>query len=250
MARFADFTLRVLVAGASAFPAAAHADDYRAELDLSFDRATFDGDAVPDADVFNLAGTWYLEPVPTDGLPLAEAAFLDRASFVNAGIARFDAGGDEFNAFGASFGYYVPDTIFFGRIGVVKFDDDLGLDDDTIVNGTFGIAPFDGLLVTTDFDEDGWDPNATAKYVGKLGNGHWYAASITAVHPDDDDTNIGIGFDYFLDATFSVGASVDEHRWTVRAEKFFAPDFAVGVRAYTGDDDEGDGFGATVRWRF
>jgi hypothetical protein len=226
------------------------ADDYRWELGLAFDRAMFDGDDVPDTDLLNVGGTFHLQPVRTDGLPLAEAAFLSRSSFLSAGAARFEAGDEKFDVFGANFGYYVPNTIFYGRIGVLKFDDDLGLGDDTNVNATFGIAPFDGLLVTTDFDEDGWNPNVSARYVGKFGNGHYYAAGISAVDPDDDDVNLGISFDYFLDSTFSIGTSIDEHRWTVRAEKFFTPSFAVGVRAYTGDDDEGDGFGATVRWRF
>jgi hypothetical protein len=65
--------------------------------------------------------------------------------------------------------------------------------------------PLDGLLVTTDIDEDGWDPNATAKYVGKLGNQHYYAASVSVVDPDEGDLDIGVGFDYYLDHTFSVG---------------------------------------------
>ncbi len=171
--------------------AGAQADDYRFELGASFDRALFDGDiSDDDADIFSIGGTFYLKPVPTDGVPLAEAAFLHRSSFVAAQIARVDVGGENFDLLGANFGYYIPNTIFFGRIGVTKAD--IGEDDDTNVNGTFGVMPIDGLLVTTDFDEDGWDPNATARYVGKLGNDHYYAASISVVDPDEGDLDIGL----------------------------------------------------------
>ena len=118
------------------------------------------------------------------------------------------------------------------------------------MNGTFGVTPIDGLLVTTDFDEDGWDPNATARYVGKLGNDHYYAASIGVVDPDEGDLDIGLGFDYFLDHTFSFGGGYGSgsDTFSVRAEKFFMPNFAVGGRIYT--EDNGDGLGAFMKWRF
>ena len=230
--------------------AAAQADDYRFELNASFDRASFDDD-IPDVDILSVAGTFYLKPVPTDGVPLAEAAFLHRSSFVNAGVSRVDVGGEHAEVFGANFGYYIPNTIFYGRIGVTKFDDDFGFDDDTTVNGSFGIAPFDGLLVYTDFDEDGWDPNVTARYVGKFDFGNYYAASISVADSDDDDVDVGASFDYFFDHTFSVGAGLSSDRFEVRAEKFFMPNFSVGGRIYSQDEDAGgDGFGAFVKWRF
>ena len=228
--------------------AGAQADDYRFELAASFDRLSVDDS--PDADIFSVGGTFYLKPVPTDGLPLAEAAFLNRSSFVNATLARIDFAGENADLLEANFGYYIPNTIFYGRIGVAKVDEDVGLDDDTIVSGTFGVTPIDGLLVTTDFTEDGWDPNATAKYVGKLGNDHYYAASVSVLDPDEDDVEIGLGFDYYLDHTLSVGGEVTSGSDTVavRAEKFFMQNFAVGGRVYFGD--EGDGAGVTVKWRF
>lgn len=240
-------TLQLLLASAFAC-AGAQADDYRFELDGSFDRLGVDDS--PDADIFSVGGTFYLEPVPTDGLPLAEAAFLNRSSFVNASLSRVDFAGENADLFDASFGYYIPNTMFYGRIGVTKVDEDIGLDDDTVVNGTFGVTPIDGLLVSTDFTEDGWDPNATAKYVGKLGNDHYYAATVSVLDPDEDDVDIGLGFDYYLDHTLSVGGAVSSgsDSVTVRAEKFFMQNFAVGGRASFGDDAEV--IGVTVKWRF
>lgn len=226
-----------------------HADDYRAEVAVSADRIEVDGDAIDHAQAFSASGTYYLEPVRTDGLPLAEAAFLNRSSFASVGAVRSEIDDDKIDIFAASLGYYLPDTIFFGRLGFT-YADDLSPGDRSNFNGTFGITPLDGLLLTTDFDENGWDPNARARYVGKMANAHYYAVSVSAVDPDEGDTDVGLDFDYYFDSTFSAGAGVgsaaDEFR--LRAQKFFTPSFAVEGRVST--SDVGDGFGATVSWRF
>jgi hypothetical protein len=225
----------------------AMADDYRAEVTLIGDRTEPDGN-FPHLDQFAAVGTYYLEPVRTAGLPLAEAAFLNRSSFVRGAAVRSEIGDEKIDIFSASLGYYMPDTIFFGRLGVAYADDFDG--DQTQFNGSFGITPIDGLLLFTNFDEDGWDPNVTAKYVGKMANTHYYSITASAVDPDGDDTNVGLDFDYYLDTTFSVGAGYGSASddFSLRAQKFFTPSFAVGAHASTGDD--GDGFGASVTWRF
>jgi len=225
----------------------AHADDYRGEVTLTGDRVNPDGPA-PHVDAFTALGTYYLAPVRTDGLPLAEAAFLDKSSYVNAGAAHFDFGDDDADIYSANIAYYMPETIFFGRLGVTRSEFSGG--GDTNFNGTFGITPFAGLLLTTDFDEDGWDPNISAKYVGKMANAHYYAVTASAVDPDEGDTDVSLDFDYYLDNTFSVGAGYgsDGDTFSLRARKFFTPRFAVGGHVNTGDD--GDGFGASVTWRF
>ena len=59
-----------------------------------------------------------------------------------------------------------------------------------------------------------------------------------------------LDFDYFLDTTFSVGAGVGAATtFTLRAEKFFTPAFAVGGSRVYRRLDEGV-IGATVTWRF
>ena len=227
----------------------AYADDYRAEVGVSFDHMDFDESAFGEAQIFSAAGTYYLAPVRTDGLPLGEAAFLNRSSFASIGAVRSELDDEKIDFYGASLGYYLPDTIFFGRLGFT-YADDRSPGDRSNFNGSFGVTPFDGLLVTTDFDENGWDPNVRAKYVGKMANSHYYALSASVEDPDDGDTDVGLDFDYFLDNTFSVGAgfgsSADTFR--LRAQKFFTPSFAVEGRLSTGD--VGDGIGATVSWRF
>ena len=228
--------------GVSAF-----ADDYRGEVTLFGDRTEPDGD-FPHLDQFAAVGSYYLSPVRTDGLPLAEAAFLNRSSFVRGAAVRSEVGDEKIDIFSASLGYYMPDTIFFGRLGVSYADDFDG--DQTQFFGSFGITPLDGLLLFTNFDEDGWDPNVTAKYVGKMANAHYYSISASALDPDVGDTNVSVDFDYYLDRTFSVGAGYGSAAddFSLRAQKFFTPSFAVGAHVSTGDD--GDAFGATVTWRF
>lgn len=238
-------SLLALTLAGGALPALA--DDYRAEVTLFGDRAEPDGNA-PHVDQFAAVGAYYLEPVRTDGLPLAEAAFLNRSSFVRGAAMRSEIGNEKIDIFSASLGYYMPDTIFFGRLGVSYADDFDG--DQTKFNGSFGITPLDGLLLLTNFDEDGWDPNVTAKYVGKMANAHYYSITASAVDPDHGDTNVSLDFDYYLDNTFSVGAGYGSASddFSVRVQKFFTPSFAVGGHVSTGDD--GDAFGANVTWRF
>src|SRR5688572_8448176 len=174
MTTFRRLPLPACLAAAIALPLAVQADDYRAEVRVYGQHVDLPDDSA-DADLLGATGTWYLEPVRTDGLPLAEAAFLGRSSFVSAAAARSELGDEKIDILSASFGYYVPDTIFYGRLGFTYLDD-FSPGDRSIFSGTFGITPLDGLLLTTDFDENGWDPNVTAKYVGKMANSHFYAA--------------------------------------------------------------------------
>ena len=125
----------------------------------------------------------------------------------------------------------------------------------TTWSGTLGIAPLDGLLLTTDFEEHGYDPNITARYVGKLPNNHFYAGSVNLVYYDDVATPFdarmpyGLDFDYYFDDSTSLGLGFDDvgDRWELRGEKFFSKSWAAGVSAYTADFD--DGFGVHVTWR-
>jgi hypothetical protein len=250
MAKIRPLTFSLCLAGVLALPIAAQADDYRSELTGFFERALFDGDVSPDdADLFGAQYQWYFKPVKTDGLPLAEAAFLNRSSFVAAAITFAEFGDEDFDALSAQVDYYLPNTMFFGRLNVAHTDDDFA-DDSTVVGGAIGITPMDGMLITTDFTEHGYDPNVTAKYVGKIANSHFYSASVGFVDPDEDDVSVSLDFDYFIDHTFSVGAgfATGSDAFDIRARKFFKNRFAVGGHIYTADG--GDGFGVNASWRF
>ena len=119
----------------------------------------------------------------------------------------------------------------------------------TTWSGALGIAPLDGLLLTTDFQEHGYDSNITARYVGKLPNNHFYAGSVNLADNDDFGTTFGLDFDYYFDDSTSLGMGFDDvgNRWELRGEKFFSKSWAAGVSAYTADRI--DGFGVHVTWR-
>jgi hypothetical protein len=243
--------LTVALCAALFVAAPAHAEDFRVQAQFSYDRIDPSGNTAPDIDVFSVSGTYYLQPVPTDGVPVGEAAHIARASFANVVASRSDFGDDDVDVLAANFGYHVPDTIFFGRLGVVrtKFPDVAGrTDHDTNWNGTFGIVPIPRLFLGTDFAEGGWDPNVNVHYAGKLANGHWYGASVSAVDPDVGDTQVGIDVDYYFD-TFKVGGGFisGSDRWTARAEVGLPHGFALLGRVFTDDDSEG--FGLTLTWR-
>jgi hypothetical protein len=241
-------------------PAAAVAEDFRLEVQGGFDRDLPSGDTFGDFDTLTLAGTWYFAPVSTDGVPLAEAAFLGRASSLSAIAARFEwqfeSLDTHLNAQAARVGYYFPGTMFYAGVGVSRGQSITAISS-TIVQkeyvtdwfGTLGIAPLDGLLITTDLQEHGYDPNITARYVGKLPNDHFYAGSVSMVDPDRGDTSFGLDFDYYFDESSSLGVGYadGDDQWELRAEKFFSKSWAFGVSASTADS--GDGFGVHVTWR-
>jgi hypothetical protein len=258
MARPRSLALMLLLTIAPAFAAA---EDYRWEVKATFERDDAPGDAFGDVDILQLGGTWYFAPVATDGVPLAEAAFLGRASSVSAIAARFNLQFEalddiRLNAQGARVGYYVPNTMFYVGVGASRGQTITALNS-TIVEkkyvtqwfGGLGVAPLHGLLITTDFHEDGYDPNVTARYVGKLPNDHFYAGSVSLVDPDGGDTSFGLDFDYYFDESFSAGVGYEDggSQWELRAEKFFSRSWALGVSASTADD--GDAFGLQLTWR-
>lgn len=231
----------ILMAGYLAMPGAAQGEDFRVQGQFSYDQVDPDGSDT-DVDVFALRGTFYFSPVPTDGVPVGEAAYIARSSYAEVIGSQVEFGDEDADAIAANVGYHVPNTIFFGRVGVVDADGD------TSWNGTFGIVPIPRLFFGTDFTEGGYDPNITARYAGKLANDHWYASSVSIVDPDAGDTDAAFEFDYYFPA-FKLGAGYNTGGDIVsgRAEVGLPHGFALLGRVFTADD--GDGFGLTLTWR-
>lgn len=243
-------------------PAAALADDYRFQVRGGFDsQMAPSDDSAGDLDTATLSGTWYFAPVSTDNVPLAEAAYLGRASFLSGGLAFSDFLDQTLDAQAVNVGYYIPGTMFFAGVGATRIEQINALSPvvvkeyDTRWFGTLGVAPLDGLLVTTDFREHGYDPNITARYVGKLPNDHFYAGRVNIAEGEFGGTQYGLDFDYYFDDSTSLGASFDDgdnrldggNRLELRAEKFFSKSWAAGVSAFTAD--RYDGFGVHLTWR-
>ena len=233
------------VAAGVAAASPASAEDFNIEMQLSHDAASYDNASNSDATAFN--ATYYFDPVITDGVPVPEAAFVTRKSYLNASMARADSGVAEGDVMVANVGYHVPNTIFFGRVGLVR-DDFPGAGNDTSWNGTVGIVPVPRLFFGSDFHEDGYDPNITARYAGKLPNGRWFSASVSAVDPDVGDSVVGFQADYYLDG-FALGGgfSSGADRWNVRFDKGLPNGFGLLLRYFA--EDGGDGVGAMLTWR-
>lgn len=250
----------ILLALAAA-PGAALADDYRFEVQGGFDRS--EDDYFPNADTTNLTGTWYFSRVSTNDVPLAEAAFLGRASSLSATLAHFDFLDIHLNSQAARVGYYLPGTMFYGSAGVQRTETVSSMfvlpsltvqteyEYDTSWFGEFGIAPLDGLLLTTSFHEGSYDANLTARYVGKLPNSHYYAGSVTIEDRDFGDASYDLDFDYYFAHTLSVGLGYANaygfDGWELRAQKFFSDNWAVSASVRT--DDFSDSYGLRVTWR-
>jgi hypothetical protein len=242
---------------AAVFVSPAGADDYRFEVRAALDRDQPDGDFPGgDPQTLQLSGTWYFAPVSTEAVPLAEAAFLGKASNLSAVAARFEVFDEHLNAQAANIGYYFPGGLFFASAGVSRSQNITAINSQVVLKetntrwfGALGVTPLDGLLVTTDFDENGYDPNITARHVGKLPNAHFYAGSVGVVKPDGGDTFFRLDFDYYFDDTTSAGIGYADgsEAITLRGRKFFSQAWALGVSAYTADG--ADGFNIEVTWR-
>jgi Putative general bacterial porin len=240
--------------------AACLADDFRSEMRGAYSRLIGPQD-FPDLDAAWLQGLWFFAPVKSDGVPLAEAAFLARASSVSAAAARsessFGVSVFRLNSQAANVSYYIPRTRVFAGVTASRNQHVTAVSStivqkayDTRWSGTLGIAPLDGLLVTTDIPEHGYDPNISARYVGKLPNSHYYAGSVRLVDPDRGDTSFGVEFDYYFDHTFSAGVAYQDasESLTGKMRKFFTPRFSLGG-SYTSDEFV-DSFTVDVAWRF
>jgi hypothetical protein len=251
-------TVTALVAGTGALPLAAQADDFRWEAGAFLNRDSFDGEH---ADNWGLYGTYYFRDVKEDSVPLEEAAFLERTGFVSLSPARFESDFGHFDSWRLSSDYYGPGNWLYLSAGVTRnlaFEQRLSGNtaiaarvSDTSWDATVGITPFAGLrLATSLYEHADYQPNLDIKYVGKLGNDHFYGFGVTLVDPDRGDFYYNLSADYFIDRTLRVGveAGQDLDRWGISADKFFTEKASVGIQ-YTGFS-AAHSVGLRAAWRF
>ena len=210
---------------------------------------------------FALDGTFYFNPVQVKNSPLNEAAFLNRASNVNAAISYIDFDVAESTTFGIGVEYFVPNTDFYLSAGIGQTTDEYdGFDFDTTnYTAELGYLPVSGLLIAAgiagfDNDEaDDTDATLRAKYVTQAGQ---YDINLEANARFGDDNFYGLGGDLYLDKTFSVGAAytgsdadgVDDDVFAVRAKKFFNQQ--VSLEGSIGFADEANVYGVRAAYRF
>lgn len=249
----------------------AHA--YQFEINGGYENTDFDGEG--DLDTFFINGKYYLNGVQVKNAPLAEAAFLSKASNIGLGYANASGDGDEdIDVVGLSGEFYIPNTQFYvgGTINQVDFAGD----DNTGYALEVGYLPINGLLLAIGAANESVDPvqvanygfmtnllnqvtvgedtavSLRAKYVTQIGN---HFANFEGLSYFGDETTYRLGADLYIDPTLSVGVSIadstaddSETVFGVRAQKFFTPTIAVGVNYTTVDEIDSYGINGTFRF--
>lgn len=242
---------------------AAHA--YQAEIGAS--AGVIDPDFGGTSGSFGVDGKYYFNPVQTRNSPLAEAAFLDRASNVSAQYQYDEIGNDDRHRYGVGAEYFVPNSDFYlsGNVGRDDVKRDVGPNSDQTVYGAeIGYLPAPGLLIAAglkgydnDYD-DGVDPTLRAKYVTTLSNGKDINLEASAGFGDLDEYNLAA--DYFIDKTLSVGVDyaskdlgpTDTNEFGISARKFINQQVSLEGRVGFGEVGNNDynKFGVAAKYRF
>src|SRR5690606_6177276 len=208
---------------------------------------------------FAIDGTYYFNPVQVKNSPLNEAAFLNRASNINAAVSYIDYDLFDVTTFNVGVEYFVPNSDFYvsGNIGQSSTDTPIGDDDTTLYSAELGYLPVPGLWVAVGlagYDNDAGDdvdPTLRAKYVTQVGQ---YDMNFEGGASFGDLDAYILGADLYLDKTFSVGLGFSDSDlensdvFTIRAKKFFTQQ--VSLEGSIDFADEGNIFGVRGAYRF
>lgn len=226
-----------------------NANAYQAEIGGGYQYKDFDDyDSVSQ---FNVNGKYYINPVQVKDSPLAEAAFLDRSSNVNADITYGNNNDVKDTTYNAGVEYFVPNSNFYVGANVGRQETEINDKNANKVNtygAEVGYLPAPGLLLALGVkgwsdkvsDKDGADPTVRAKYVTVLPNGHDINLEAYGAFGDLDEYKVK--GDYFLDKTFSVGADYYNNdiskrdEWGISAKKYFNQNVNLEGRAGFGDN--------------
>lgn len=254
------------------------AASYQSEVSASYTDIDVSDD--PEEGYFvSIEGKYYFSPVDTASHPLAEAAFVEKASNIYLGVANeeYKEAGERMDAYMRTLGvdFYIPNTMFYLGAGVIeaKYKYSWLADENVNAGGNSskwnsawyakaGIAPVTGLLLWSEFFEnvdvsDQW--NINGKYVMPLSGEQALNLEASYQQSDIDDADtISGAVDYYLDRHLSIGAGfentsyADDHDSTtdyfVRARNFFTDTISAEV-SYTDNDIESlVTLGASIRF--
>lgn len=252
---------------------------YQSEISAAYTDIDINDDA-EEGYFIGLEGKYYFSPVDTKNHPLAEAAFIEKASnvYVGLGNSEFKEAGDRLDIYQRSIGvdFYIPNTMFYLGAGVNEFkskytwpaeggfaagSQSSKWDSTWFVKA--GIAPVTGLLVWSEFTEDvdvsdQW--NINGKYVIPLSGEQ--ALNVEASYEKSDisyaEDTIAGAVDYYLDRHLSIGAGFvnvsyasDESSTTdyfVRARNFFTDNISAELSYIDGDYESSLMLGGTIRF--
>lgn len=169
--------------------------------------------------LFNLGIQFYLNEVKTEHKPWAEAAFLSKSTNLYARSYYTLEGGEQSTSAGLEL--FLPNTMFYGEVMAFEAGDKIRW------SANAGVTPIDGLLITTNIDEDSsYQPNLSVKYVKILTNKR--AINIEAGGYDGEDGVYSMSFatDFYFTHTTSVGMELKESSYysegVLRAKHFFS----------------------------
>ncbi|MCC1495620.1 putative porin [Alcanivorax sp. 1008] len=233
--------LAAAIAAAFSVAGAAQAQDYQMEAGLNyFD----DGNTVSDMAV---DFTYHIDTVTTADRPLAEAAFLGR----NSNISAF---------------YYTPDDDTLEDtmgLGVEWWFEDIYAaadvsdnDGDKDMTLRLGYMLQDGFLIYAGYNDDDAAALSTillgTKYVADSLN-----VEVEVSQSDDVNDTVAVSAlaDYYINNSFSVGASVDKAErgastFGVQSRYFFTPVFSGEVGYEKTESNPDDLISARVAYRF
>lgn len=243
--------LSLAVACALGVSGAAMANGYQYELSVGYDRLDQTGPAGYNGDTWSISGTYYLDVIDDSTGPLAEAAFLNKASFLNAqyGYLAKDLDGDAFSVggefvtenhgliFGARYSWLDDAEVrgFAGSTDSDVYELTVGkyLTDNTTARLSYQYGDIDGDL--SDYKEETLGLNVR-HLTGDIGYGRYIAVEGDLQRSEVDvrggstykATLMGVGADLYVNRHFSFGA---------------------GYEYIVGDDElEGDGFEVRARY--
>lgn len=260
----------------------AHA--YQAEINAGYENT--DIDESENVDTFFINGKYYLNAVNIANKPLAEAAFLSKASNIGLGYAKSSTDDDfidlDLDTVGVSGEFYIPNSQFYvsGSLNrtelTAKAFGEEESDDNTGYAVEVGYLPMTGLLLAVGAAKENIDPvqvanygfttnfansinagedtavSLRAKYVTQIGN---YFTNFEGLSYFGDETTYRLGADLYLDPTLSLGMSFADSTaddsdtiFAIRAQKFFTPAFAMGVNYSTTDGADSYGINGTFRF--
>lgn len=258
--RTRQLTLAVCATAACTF---ANAESYRFELSGGY--VHYDADH-SEGDGWSAAGRAYFSPVTPDEHPLAEAAFMQRASSFSLSHQRSDTtptsypeGSLESDTTLASLDYYGPRGLLFVGVNAARSKMDSGTytDSDTRWSGSFGVTPVEGLLVSTDFYEGeslSDRRNLKARYLITAPD-YGEAIALEADYRYAYGEKFALwSIDYYVDPTLSLGLTYsratsfsDNGTTQIRAEKFLSP--RISLSAYAAHNRREDNLGLELKTR-
>jgi hypothetical protein len=217
-----------------------------------------------DATGITAGGTYYFKNVSSSSGPLAEAAFIQRASSISANYnytyAENDFAHRNINQVGIGGQLYVPNSDFYAAAGVTHINGQGNSTNGGAYNLSVGILPINDLLLTVglvstyDLPNNETDPTIHAKYLTKIGVNDVNIEG--GARFGNHDNSYNLRGDYYLDRTLSIGATYnlqtldhadDAYTIGLNARKFIAENISVQGGVSAGNDHNGDStFGVNV----